>query len=115
MLFAGFLLGLFFDPDVGGDMFLRNVGWLPTDYTALCPRRRNSSLRYFPANHLSINFDTRLGLGSDPHSGGLISEGGANCSSPDVWSVSKNGLWYGLPGLSNETLNINNALYEPHI
>jgi hypothetical protein len=26
MLFAGFLLGLFFDPDVGGDMFLRNVG-----------------------------------------------------------------------------------------
>jgi hypothetical protein len=23
---AGFLLGLFFDPEYGGDMFLRNVG-----------------------------------------------------------------------------------------
>jgi hypothetical protein len=27
----------------GGDMFLRNVGWLWTDYTSLYPRRRNSS------------------------------------------------------------------------
>jgi hypothetical protein len=26
MLHAGFLLGLFFDPEDGGDMFLRNVG-----------------------------------------------------------------------------------------
>jgi hypothetical protein len=31
----GFLLGLFFDPEDEGDMFLRNVGWLSTDYTAL--------------------------------------------------------------------------------
>jgi hypothetical protein len=36
---AGFLLGLFLDPEDGGDMFLRNVGWLSSDYTALCPRR----------------------------------------------------------------------------
>jgi hypothetical protein len=28
------LLGLFFDPIDGGDIFLRNVGWLSTDYTA---------------------------------------------------------------------------------
>jgi hypothetical protein len=36
---AGFLLGLFFDSEYGGDMFFRNVGWLSTDYTALYPRR----------------------------------------------------------------------------
>jgi hypothetical protein len=33
------LLGLFFDPEDGSDMFLRNVG--KTDYTALYPRRQN--------------------------------------------------------------------------
>jgi hypothetical protein len=38
-----FLLGLFFDPENGWDMFLRNVGWLSTDYTASYPRRYNSS------------------------------------------------------------------------
>jgi hypothetical protein len=35
---AGFLLGLFFDPEDGGDMLLRNVGRLSTDYKALYPR-----------------------------------------------------------------------------
>jgi hypothetical protein len=32
---ARYLLRLFFDPEDGGDMFLRNVGWRSTDYTAL--------------------------------------------------------------------------------
>jgi hypothetical protein len=36
---AGFWLSLFFDPEDGGDTFLRNVGWLSTDYMALYPRR----------------------------------------------------------------------------
>jgi hypothetical protein len=40
---AGFLLGLFLDPK-NGDIFLRNVGWLSTDYTVLYPRRQRSSL-----------------------------------------------------------------------
>jgi hypothetical protein len=39
---AAFLLGLFFDPEDGSDMLLRNVGLLSTDYTALYPRRQNS-------------------------------------------------------------------------
>jgi hypothetical protein len=36
----------YFDPEDGGDMFLRNVGWHSTDYTALYPRRWYSS-KYF--------------------------------------------------------------------
>jgi hypothetical protein len=40
---TGLLLGLFFDPEDGGDIFLRNVVWLSTDYTTLYPRRQSSS------------------------------------------------------------------------
>jgi hypothetical protein len=36
-------LDLFFDLE-GGDIFLRNVSWLSTDYMAVCPRRQDSSL-----------------------------------------------------------------------
>jgi hypothetical protein len=32
-------LNYFFDPEDGGDMFLRNVGSNSTDYTASYPRR----------------------------------------------------------------------------
>jgi hypothetical protein len=34
---ANFLLDLFFDPEGGGDMFFRKVGWNSTVYTALYP------------------------------------------------------------------------------
>jgi hypothetical protein len=41
LLLAGFLLGIFFDPEDRVDVFLVNVGWLLTDYTALYRRRQN--------------------------------------------------------------------------
>jgi hypothetical protein len=36
-------VGIFFDPDDGGDMFYRDVGWRSSVYTALYPRIQNSS------------------------------------------------------------------------
>jgi hypothetical protein len=36
---SGFFLGLFFGSEDGGDIFLRNVIRLSTDYIALFPRR----------------------------------------------------------------------------
>jgi hypothetical protein len=36
---VGFLLGLFFDPEDGGDTILRNVCSFSNDYTELNPRR----------------------------------------------------------------------------
>jgi hypothetical protein len=39
MDYADFLLGLFYDPEDGGDMFLRNAGSLSTEYAGLYPRR----------------------------------------------------------------------------
>jgi hypothetical protein len=36
---VGFLLGLFFYPEVGGDMSFRNVSLLLTDYTVFYTRR----------------------------------------------------------------------------
>jgi hypothetical protein len=43
LLDAGFWLGLFFDHEDGSDVFLRNVRCLSMVYTALYPRRYNSS------------------------------------------------------------------------
>jgi hypothetical protein len=37
VIHVGFLLVLFFETADVGDMFLRNVGWLSTDYTSLYP------------------------------------------------------------------------------
>jgi hypothetical protein len=48
---AGVLLGLF-DPEAGGDMFLQNVGWLSTDYTALHNHRCESLKTYIVRGEL---------------------------------------------------------------
>jgi hypothetical protein len=39
LLHAGFLLDSFFVPEDEGEMFLRNVSWLSTNYTALYSRK----------------------------------------------------------------------------
>jgi hypothetical protein len=43
LLHSGFFVGLLFDPEDWGGMFIRNVGWLSTEYTASYPRRWYSS------------------------------------------------------------------------
>jgi hypothetical protein len=40
---AGFRLGWFFDPEDGGDMFPRNLGWPTVNYMVLYPRRQYCS------------------------------------------------------------------------
>jgi hypothetical protein len=42
MLHVDFLIGLSLNPDDGGDMFIRNVGWLAMDDVALYPGTKNS-------------------------------------------------------------------------
>jgi hypothetical protein len=49
--FVGFLLGLLFDPEDEGDMFLRNIGLSPY-YTALQARRPYSSGGVFDCRFL---------------------------------------------------------------
>jgi hypothetical protein len=39
LLRAGFLLGLLFNPENGGDIFLRNITFFRADYMAVYPRR----------------------------------------------------------------------------
>jgi hypothetical protein len=43
MLHDGFLVGLFLDPEDGGDILLWKVGSFSTDYIVSYPRRQNSS------------------------------------------------------------------------
>jgi hypothetical protein len=40
LLHAGFLPGLLLNPEDRGDIFNWNLGWLSTDYLALCPKRQ---------------------------------------------------------------------------
>jgi hypothetical protein len=42
LLHSGFLFDLFFNPEDGRYIFLKNIGWYSTDSTVLCSRRQNS-------------------------------------------------------------------------
>jgi hypothetical protein len=44
LFLAGFLLGLLFEPEDGGEKFLRNIGGVPPNYTALQQRSTYSPL-----------------------------------------------------------------------
>jgi hypothetical protein len=52
---TNFLLGLFLDPDYGRDMFLRNVDWLSSDYTALYPKREYFSTKFSSLIHCFLH------------------------------------------------------------
>jgi hypothetical protein len=58
------LLGLFFDPEDGGDMFLQNVYQLSTNYTALYPGRYNTALRTSNPKSYSCKYCHYLGWGN---------------------------------------------------
>jgi hypothetical protein len=64
---AGILLDLF-DPEDRDDMFLRNVGWLSTDYTSLYPRRYYSIHKFivyvYIATKACVRFTQRFTMKS---------------------------------------------------
>jgi hypothetical protein len=49
-LLSRWFITLYFEPENGGDMFLRNDCWLSTDYTVLYPREQNSPKHLLLAN-----------------------------------------------------------------
>jgi hypothetical protein len=61
---AGFLLSLF-DPEDGGYMFLRNVGWLSTDYSGLLSMRQYSlNSSYFALTVQSSKKNSKMFTGT---------------------------------------------------
>jgi hypothetical protein len=55
---------LFYNPEDGGDTFLRNVGYHSTHYTASYPRRRYSSRHHVVYNIVTNVSEERLYLSS---------------------------------------------------
>jgi hypothetical protein len=47
LLHSAFLLGLFFDPEDGGNMFIQNVGSLSTDYSVISKKMEIFKVKIF--------------------------------------------------------------------
>jgi hypothetical protein len=68
LLHAGILLGFFYFPADWGEIFLRNVGWLSTDYMELYPLLHNIMF-YFPicVPYMSQFLNTCVSLVQSPY------------------------------------------------
>ena len=77
---AGFLLGLVFNPEDGGDMCLQNVCWLLTDYTALYPRWQNSSKPLLTDSQILHSAVGTLQCSNFLYSGWWVSSSGVSLS-----------------------------------
>jgi hypothetical protein len=52
--------GWLFNLENGGNMFLRNISWLSTNYTALYPRRQKSSISVETQSNCDAKWDVQL-------------------------------------------------------
>jgi hypothetical protein len=92
---AGFFIYLLFNPEDRGDMFLRDVFWLSTDYMELYSRRRNSSKCCVGFEVFTCHLLARclLNLFSDPEDGGDMFLRNVGCISTD-YTASHPRRWY---------------------
>jgi hypothetical protein len=65
MRYFGFLLRLLFNPEEAGDIFLRKIGWLSTDYKALYHWWQNCSCIYH-VNFILLDWSRKLGQRGNP-------------------------------------------------
>jgi hypothetical protein len=66
-VFSGYLLGLRFEPEDGGSMFLQNIQELLSDYMALHPKRG-----MFKEIQIPLYISYLLGLRFEPEDGGSM-------------------------------------------
>jgi hypothetical protein len=57
---ADFLLGLFYDREDGGDMFLRNIDWISKDFSSLYTRRQTPSCCIYVEGTLNLHRRVKL-------------------------------------------------------
>jgi hypothetical protein len=64
LLYSGFLVGLPFNPEDGGEVSLQNDAWFSADYTALYLKRWNSFITIFSLS--SVFWESKRGLMRSP-------------------------------------------------